>query len=201
MNTNLFQGEHIRLVSEDPEVMAKAFSKWDRDSEYMRLLDSDPPILWSEKKIKQWIEKDMDGDQNSEFIFPIRTLDDDNLIGFVGLFEVSWNNGDAWIGIGLGERNYWGNGYGTDAMRVILRYAFQELNLCRVTLGVFEYNKRAMRSYKKAGFSIEGRIRGEVLRQGRRWDTFIMGILREEWLELERKRAPSRSDVYDNNTA
>ena len=85
-------------------------------------------------------------------------------------------------------------------MRVILRYAFQELNLYRVTLGVFEYNKRAMRSYKKAGFSIEGRIRGEVLRQGRRWDTFIMGILRKEWLELERKRAPSRSDVYDNNT-
>lgn len=199
MNTDLFQGEHIRLVSEDPEVMARAFGKWDRDSEYMRLLDTDPPILWSEKKIKQWIEKDMDGDQSSDFFFPIRTLDDDNLIGFVGLSDVNWVHGDAWVGIGLGERDYWGNGYGTDAMRVILRYAFQELNLHRVTLGVFEYNERARRSYEKAGFSIEGRIRGEVLRQGRRWDTFIMGILREEWLEFERKLAPSRSDVDDNN--
>lgn len=188
MNTNLFYGEHIRLVSEDPEIMARAFSKWDRDSEYLRLLDTDPPILWSEEKIKKWIEKDLEGDQPSGFFFPIRTLEEDQLIGFVELGEINWINGDSWVGIGLGERNYWGNGYGTDAMRVILRYAFQELNLHRVSLGFFEYNERARRSYEKAGFSIEGRVRGEVLRQGRRWDTFIMGILREEWLDLEKAR-------------
>lgn len=201
MNTNLFYGEYIRLVSEDPEVMARAFSKWDRDSEYLRLLDTDPPILWSEEKIKKWIEKDLEGDQPSGFFFPIRTLEEDQLIGFVELGEINWTNGDSWVGIGLGERNYWGNGYGTDAMRVILRYAFQELNLHRVSLGVFEYNERARRSYEKAGFSIEGRVRGEVLRQGRRWDTFIMGILREEWLDLERKRAQKRSDLDGSDIA
>jgi RimJ/RimL family protein N-acetyltransferase len=193
INTRLFQGELVRLVYEDPEVMAKSFNRWDRDSEYMRLLDSDPPIMWSENKIKELIEKDTEKDQNTEFFFPIRTLEDNYLIGFVGLFGVSWNHGEAWVGIGLGDRNYWGNGYGTDAMRVILRYAFHELNLHRVSLGVFEYNQRARRSYEKVGFSIEGRVRGDLLRQGQRWDVFIMGILREEWLKQDKTLAQKGS--------
>ena len=57
MTTNLFTGKQIRLTAEDPEVMAKAFTHWNLDSEYMRLLDSDPPRLWSEKKTKEWLEK------------------------------------------------------------------------------------------------------------------------------------------------
>ena len=84
-------------------------------------------------------------------------------------------------GIGLGERNYWGNGYGTDAMQIMLRYAFRELNLHRVSLDVFEYNPRALHSYEKAGFQIEGRRRKMVQRDGRRYDMIFMGILREAW--------------------
>jgi RimJ/RimL family protein N-acetyltransferase len=67
-------------------------------------------------------------------------------------------------------------------MQVILRYAFQELNLRRVSLDTFEYNPRAIRSYEKAGFVHEGRVRKFLLREGRRWDMLFMGILREEWL-------------------
>ncbi len=89
------------------------------------------------------------------------------------------------MGIGLGERENWGKGYGTDAMKIILRYAFTELNLRRVTLDVFEYNQRGVRSYEKAGFVIEGRVRGMILREGRRWDVIFMGILREDWLKQE----------------
>ena len=68
-------------------------------------------------------------------------------------------------------------------MRVILRYAFTELNLHRVSLGLFEYNPRALRSYEKAGFKMEGRMRGTLHREGRRWDDLYMGILRTEWME------------------
>ncbi len=85
------------------------------------------------------------------------------------------------MGIGIGERDYWGRGYGTDAMQVLLRYAFDELNLHRVSLGVFEYNTRAIRAYEKAGFVVEGRGPQELHRDGRRWDMIFMGILREEW--------------------
>ncbi|HXQ36514.1 MAG TPA: GNAT family protein, partial [Anaerolineales bacterium] len=85
------------------------------------------------------------------------------------------------------ERDFWGRGYGTDVMKVILRYAFMEINLRRVTLSVFEYNPRAVRSYEKAGFVHEGRMRQFLNREGKRWDMLFMGILRDEWINLQEK--------------
>jgi RimJ/RimL family protein N-acetyltransferase len=116
MTTNLFNGKQIRLTAEDPKVMAKAFANWNLDSEYFRLLDSDPPHLWSEKQFKDWFEKDLDKDNPNEVFFMIRTLEGEKPIGFVGIFDLHWNHGDALIGIGLGERENWGQGYGSDAL-------------------------------------------------------------------------------------
>lgn len=185
--TDLFRGELVRLTSEEPQTLAEVFSRWNRDSEYARLLDSDPQHLWSEKKWKESMEKDLDPDQTRNYFFHVRELAEDKLIGFVGLSPI-WAHGNVWVGIGFGEREYWGKGYGTDAMRLILRFAFMELNLHRVTLDVFEYNPRAIRSYEKAGFRHEGRRRQCLLRNGRRWDEIEMGILREEWLKLNEKQ-------------
>jgi RimJ/RimL family protein N-acetyltransferase len=84
----------------------------------------------------------------------------------------------------IGERDYWGKGYGTDALRVLLRYAFDELNLHRVSLSVLEGNERAMRSYQKCGFRYEGRQRQVWAYDGRRWDEIYMGLLRDEWHAL-----------------
>jgi RimJ/RimL family protein N-acetyltransferase len=94
---------------------------------------------------------------------------------------VHWNHGDSFVGISIGEREFWDKGYGTDAMRVLLRYAFSELNLHRVSLTVFEYNPRAIRSYETAGYKVEGRERKFLKRGGKRWDMLYMGILRQEW--------------------
>ena len=179
--TNLFLGTKVRLVVEDPQVEAKAWSQWLRNSEYMLLLDTDPPVLRSEKTLKDRIEKDLEESHEDVFYAMIRTLEEDRYIGFLAFFETFWNHGDAWVAIGLGESEFWGRGYGSEAMQLALRYAFNELNFHRVTLGVFEYNQRAIRSYQKVGFVEEGRIRGEFLRQGKRWNMIFMGILREEW--------------------
>jgi RimJ/RimL family protein N-acetyltransferase len=70
-------------------------------------------------------------------------------------------------------------------MRLMLHYAFTELNLQRITLAVFDYNRRAVRSYEKAGFTYEGRERGFLYRDGERADTLFMGILRDEWLKAK----------------
>jgi RimJ/RimL family protein N-acetyltransferase len=185
MADSIFHGRLVRLKMDNPEVLAKAFSRWGRDSEYHRLLDGDPGQLFSVKIIQSWIEKDITEDKGQNFFFAIHTLERDQLIGFVSLFGIDWNHGNALVGIGLGEREYWGKGYGTDAMRTILKYAFTELNLHRVTLWVFEYNPRAIRSYEKAGFIHEGQVRQELLKDGRRWDVFEMGVLREEWVQRE----------------
>ena len=181
MDTPLFQGELVRLTAVDPEKDSGAFSRWSGDSEYWRLLASDPAFMFSPQKSKEWLEKTLKEDEQNLFMFMIRRLEDDRLIGEVGLDGVQWNQGDTFIGIGLGERDFWGKGYGTDAMRVILRYAFNELNLHRVSLNVFEYNRRALRSYEKVGFKVEGRARKFLCREGKRWDLIFMGILREEW--------------------
>jgi RimJ/RimL family protein N-acetyltransferase len=183
MDENLFQGELVRLARDDPQTMGNAFSRWGRNSEYMLLLDNDPPVLWSNKKNQEWIEQNLEK-ENNDIFFSIHALEGDRLIGFIGFFNLFHSNGEAWLVVGVGEPDYWNKGYGSDAIRLALYYAFNELNLHRVTLCVFEYNQRARRAYEKLGFIYEGRIRGEFLRQGERWDLIYMGLLREEWQQM-----------------
>jgi RimJ/RimL family protein N-acetyltransferase len=179
---DLFRGELVRLTAEEPDAFAKAEVRWQRDSEYVRLADSEPIRFSSEKKIKEWSEKRIEkGPQPERYGFTVRTLAEDKLIGFFGLY-VELIHSEAWVGIGIGERDFWSKGYGTDMMNVCLRYAFLELGVQRVSLGLHEYNPRALRSYEKAGFQLEGRTRKDVMREGKRTDTLWMGILREEWM-------------------
>jgi RimJ/RimL family protein N-acetyltransferase len=186
MNADLFRGELVRLTVEEPETLAPLESQWSADSEYSRLQDWDPARRISVKNFQKYIEKHYENEAN--YAFTIRTLADDRIIGDIGLDGIRWTHRDCFVGIGLGDRAFWGKGHGTDAMKIILRYAFTELNLHRVTLDVFEYNQRGVRSYEKAGFILEGRQRGPILREGRRWDVIYMGILREDWLKLEPDR-------------
>lgn len=181
MNNDLFHGQLVRLVAANSETDAEAMARWSRNSEYHRLLDSEAFIPRTAKQAKEGIAEWMEHERPNSFGFMIRTLADDRLIGFVGLGGINWNNGDGWVGIGIGEPEFWGKGYGTDAMRVLLRFAFDELNLHRVSLSVYTYNTRAIRSYEKAGFQIEGRARRTLNRDGQRADEVFMGVLREEW--------------------
>jgi len=182
---DLFRGELVRLTSEEPEFRAKHEARWQRDSEFHRLADFSPPDMASAKKIKEWIEKNTeDGFKPERHSFSIRSLTDDKLIGFLGLW-VELIHAEVWVGIGIGERDYWGKGYGTDAMKLCVRFSFMELGAHRVSLGLFEYNPRALRSYEKAGFRLEGRTRLDMLREGQRTDSLWMGILREEWLQMQ----------------
>ena len=159
MNPHLFHGQLVRLTTMNPETDAELVARWNRDSEYLRSLDSEALHLLPAKKIKEELEREIE--RSDGFVFMIHTLADDRPIGFIELDGIRWTHGDAWVGIGIGEREDWGKGYGTDAMRVLLRYAFAELNLHRVSLDFFEYNVRAGRSYEKAGFVVEGRKRQE----------------------------------------
>lgn len=182
---DLFRGQLIRLTSEEPDVLAKQEVRWQRDSEFHRLADSEAADMFSEKKLKERFDnRAEDGLTTDRIRFSIRTLEGDVLIGFLGLW-VNALRRDVWVGIGIGERDYWSKGYGTDAMKLALQYAFMELGAHRVTLGLMEYNPRALKSYEKVGFRIEGRSRGDVFREGKHYDSIWMGILYEEWLVLQ----------------
>ena len=133
----------------------------------------------------KWLES-VTVTNHREKVFAIETLDKE-LVGSVGLHNINWVERKAELGIMIGEPRFWGQGYGSDAVREILRIAFEKMNLNRVYLRVFENNPRAIRVYEKCGFQKEG-----VLRQdhyfGRCYsDTFVMAILKQEYLNLLRK--------------
>jgi RimJ/RimL family protein N-acetyltransferase len=184
LSNTLFQGELVRLGAIDPDTLPAAFSRWHRDTEVSRLMSTHTARVHSPKISREFIEKEIYSSPPSMHWFAIYTLDGDRLIGDIDLSAVYNGHGEAYVGIAIGEREYWDRGYGTDAMRLILRFAFLELNLQRVALNTFEYNPRAVRSYEKAGFRHEGRERGFLNREGRRWDLIYMGILRSEWAAL-----------------
>ena len=180
MDKDLFTGKLVRLAAMNAETDAEAFARWDMDSEYLRQLDSSSHLPYRAKKIKESIEKDQNEDPNT-IALSVHTLTDDRFIGFVAFDGINWQHADTFVAIGIGDPAYRGNGYGTDAMRLMLRYGFMELNLQRVQLNVFSYNERAIKSYLKAGFVVDGRQRGMLRRDGQRWDFVYMSVLRDEW--------------------
>jgi diamine N-acetyltransferase len=102
------------------------------------------------------------------------------LVGTTGFHTIDWKNRLAEVGICIGRKDLWGHGYGTDALRTLVRWGFRELNLHRVFLRVYEDNPRAVRSYEKIGFVHEGRLRQDRYHAGRYQDTLVMGLLRDE---------------------
>lgn len=105
-------------------------------------------------------------------------------IGTLELRETRSEDRKAELALTIGEKAYWSQGHGTDAVLTALRFAFYEMNLNRVWLTTMEYNARAIACYKKCGFSNEGRLRQETFKGGRYWDFTIMGVLRKEFEAL-----------------
>ncbi len=184
MDYRIFHGELVRLAALDSESSALELARWMGDTEFSRLLDAVPAERPSVHRMQQSIQE-LQQEQPQIYPFAIRTLQEDRLIGRCELEITVWANREAFVGIGIGERDYWGRGYGTDAMHILLRYAFTELNLHRVSLNVFSYNERAIHCYEKIGFQHEGRLNRWVHREGRRWDLVYMGILSAEWQALQ----------------
>ena len=180
---DLLTGTLVRLAAYDPEEVGKAFSSWSRDSEYWRLMDMGAVRLHSSKEATRFFTEEIEELSSAIYFFGVRTLANDKLIGEMVLDVVNWSGRDAFVGLSIGERENWGKGYGTEMMKLLLQFAFMEVNLRRVTLAVFEYNPRAIRTYEKVGFRHEGGMRKTLNREGQRWDMLFMGVLREEWLE------------------
>lgn len=175
---DIFKGKFLKLTAVR-ETDADEMAIWQENSEYLRKLDTDFAMP---KSIESMREYDLSKGPGSGAIeFRLRTIEEDSLIGFVALHSIEWNNQACLLAIGIGNPEFRGKGYGTDGLNLILSYAFNELNLNRVGLDVISYNLQAIKTYEKVGFTVEGRKRNAVLRDGNQYDLVIMGLLREEW--------------------
>ena len=102
-------------------------------------------------------------------------------IGGCGYHTIDWRNRSGEIGIFIGTKEYWSRGYGTDAVRTLVGWGFNTLNLNRVYLRVYADNPRGIRCYEKVGFQLEGRLRQDNFHNGAYRDTLVMAVLREKW--------------------
>lgn len=176
---DIFRGELVRLAALSRDDLPM-YTRWFRDYEVQRLLGP-LPVPMTDEAEADWYERTSAASSGSSHTFSIRTLADDVLIGNCSLFSIDHKNRNAELGIVIGEQDYWGRGYGSDAMRVLLGFGFGELNLHRVELRVYDFNPRGVRAYEKVGFVHEGRKRDAIWREGAYHDVLLMSILEEEW--------------------
>lgn len=185
LERSLFEAELVCLAPLDPDKDAEIESKWTHDAEYLRLLQADiarPLSPAQVKKVYEKIEKKVEEDKNL-FYFTIRTRPDERLLGFARLYHITWSHGTGMIQLGVGDPQDRRKGYGRQALSLLLRYAFDELNLYRLTALVPEYNTGALQFFEKVGFIVEARRREALNRDGRRWDLLHLGLLQDEWLQ------------------
>lgn len=182
----IVRGEHVYLrAAERTDV--PTFVRWFNDAETTSFLSMRAPM--SQAMEETWFARMVEGQGKDEYLFVICQLSDGQPIGNCGLFRVDQINGNAGIGITIGEKELWGKGLGTDAMLALLDFGFGQLRLERLWLEVYDFNARARRSYDKSGFSLEGVERHAVYKHGRHIDVELMSILRDEWAALPRKKS------------
>ncbi len=180
LTKNILQGPRIRLTAV-AKTDLPTISVWYEDTAYSRMFDATPAVPKSQAQLEQWLEGVYKA--KDSFLFAVRPLDEETLLGYIELDTILWAHQNCWLGIGLGNREHWGQGYGRESMELALNFVFRELNLYRVQLTVFSYNERALKLYDKLGFKREGVFREFIQRDGGRHDMILFGLLRQEWAE------------------
>jgi RimJ/RimL family protein N-acetyltransferase len=171
------EGERVVLLRHAPGNLA-AFERWYSDPEVARLTRyQDGPMRRDE--IERFFAGRVLGHDSLALGVHVRATG--RLIGTCAFSQLDGDNGSALFHITIGEKDAWGQGYGTEATELMLDYAFGTLRLHRIALSVFEFNERAIRSYRRCGFVVEGRAREAIMRDGRWWDELTMSILEPEW--------------------
>lgn len=170
-------GERIYLSPRSLED-AELFTQWLNDFETTDYTGRSGSIMSLEGE-KRYLEDKYE----VEACFSIVTLDDNKLIGSIGIESINHIHRAGTLGIFIGDKDYRSKGYGTEAIRLILDYGFNYLNLNNINLHVLEFNERALNCYKKCGFKECGRRRKANFTNGKYYDLLEMDILAEEFKE------------------
>lgn len=180
----LFESARVRLrkmTKEDTEI----YNKWRNDLEVM--CSTNPSLdVYPLETTKEFVDHVILGSPTAKSYIMVEK-EKETAIGIISLINIDHENRNAECIIDIGEKEYWGQGYGTEGLRLLLDYVFYEMNLHRVSLKVFSFNDRAIRLYTKIGFQEEGNSRQSLFRNGEWHDIIDMGILQNEYFETQVK--------------
>ncbi|HLR51672.1 MAG TPA: GNAT family protein [Candidatus Avamphibacillus sp.] len=176
----MFESNRIRLrkmVEEDIEI----YHAWRND---MGVMNTTNPSLdvYSFQETKEFVENVILASSSSKS-YIIEEKSQQRSIGITSLINLDYKNRNAECIIDIGEKEFWGKGYGKEALKLLLDYAFLEMNFHRVSLRVFSFNEKAIGLYEKLGFKHEGVSRQSLFRDGKWHDIYHMGVLYNEYVK------------------
>lgn len=169
----MYAGKLVRLRPFEPED-AERYRAWVNDADVARLIDRAKPVTRVEHE--GWYRALVTSDANC--VFAVERLDDGRFIGLVWLYGIHWRHRRAEVRVVIGDRESWGGGHGTDALRVLAAVAFGPMNLEKICAEVLSTNSRAVAAFERAGFVREGLLAGDRVEDGTRVDVVRLGLLR-----------------------
>ena len=177
----MIYGKRIRLRAIEKADLEK-FVEWLNDPEVIDGLLLYSPLSMANEEA--WFENMLQRPSDEQpMVIEANDGTDWVMLGNCGFFRIDWRCRSAEVGIFIGNKSHWNQGYGTDAMKLLVDYGFSTLNLNRIMLDVYETNLRAIRSYEKAGFKHEGRKRQAMYKNGGYIDVLIMSVLKQDWVD------------------
>jgi RimJ/RimL family protein N-acetyltransferase len=177
----LFEGDSVRLTAYDPDKDAEVESKWTEDADYLHAINERPAYPLSVHVIKKKHEERVkEAEKNRLFFWAVRKKDDDRLIGWARLSDFEWTHGAGTVALAIAAAADRNQGFGSDAMRLTLRFAFDELNLHRLRCTLPAYNAGGMRFAQRYGFVEEVRRREALWLNGARYDEVWLGLLHKD---------------------
>jgi RimJ/RimL family protein N-acetyltransferase len=168
----MIAGEHVILRAFEREDAERCY-RWMNDPNIVRTLKSRYPIAFQNEV--EWLDRAMHPSP-TERHFAIERKDDRSHIGNASLHDIDWVSRTSWFGLFIGEPTAWNRGYGTDSIMTLVRFAFEEMNLVKLRINVFDYNDKAKHLLLGHGFKEEGRLERDFFREGTYHDLVILSI-------------------------
>jgi len=175
----MIKGKNLYLSKIEKEDMEHIY-KWFSDCEFLKFYDYYPPVPQTKEEVDKTFS-DYEENQESD-VFAIKLLSNGQIIGIAGYDDIIKENKVATLFVGIGRENSRGKGYGKETMNILLDYGFNDMDFHRIQLNVLEFNESAIALYEKTGFKKEGIYREFVLRDDKRYDLYLYGLLKHEWI-------------------
>lgn len=174
---SFLESERIYLREVRPSDVNDAYYRWMNDPEITCYLESRfyPSSIES---LADYVSSKLE-DRDNVFL-AIVLKEGDRHIGNIKLGPIDWNHRLADVGILIGEKEHWGKGYATEAIRLIVDYGFGKLNLHKLTAGCYDVNQASIKIFQKAGFSIEGTRKQHYYCDGTYVDAVLLGFVRPD---------------------